>query len=140
MVMKKCNLLVLALMLMIVVGCGTSDTSGGDILDGTSWKLFAYRKSRPIEGTTITANFKDGEVRGKAGCNSYTGSYQVDGDRIQIGELALTLMACLEPEGVMEQEQYLMQFLQDAQTLRIAEGRLFLRLSNGEELTFDPQE
>ena len=139
--MKKCSIWILTAMLMIVVGgCGKSDTSGGDVLDETSWKLFAYRKTAPIAGTTITANFKDGEVRGSAGCNSYAGSYRVDGDRIQISELALTLMACPEPEGIMEQEQYLAQFLQEVQTLRMTEGWLFLRRSDGEELTFDPLE
>jgi heat shock protein HslJ len=139
--MKKRNMLILTGMLLVMVGgCVGSDTLSGDKLDGTSWTLFAYRKTLPIEGTTISANFEDGEVRGSAGCNSYQGSYQVDGSRIQIGDLALTLMACPEPEGVMEQEQYIMQFLQDAQTLRMSEGRLFIVRSDGEELTFDPQE
>ena len=139
--MKKFNILVLAAMLLITVGgCVGSDTGGSDNLDGTSWTLFAYRKTRPIEGTTITAEFKDGEIRGSAGCNTYHGSYQISGDSIQIGDLALTMMACPEPEGVMEQEQYIMQFLQDAQTLRMSEGRLFLKRADREELTFDPQE
>ncbi len=139
--MKKRNMLVLAAMLLMMVGgCVNSDTPSGDILDGTSWTLYAYRKTLPIEGTTITANFKDGEVRGSAGCNSYFGSYQVDGSRIQIGDLAMTLMACPAPDGVMEQEQYITQFLQDAQTLRMSEGRLFIMRSDGEALTFEPQE
>ena len=139
--MKKGSMLVLVAMLLIAVGgCVGLDTGSSDKLDGTSWTLFAYRKTQPIQGTTITAEFKDGEIRGSAGCNSYYGSYEIRGGSIQISDLALTLMACPEPEGVMEQEQYITQFLQDVQTLRMSEGRLFLRRSDGEELTFELQE
>ena len=45
---------------------------------------------------TITFD-KNGTAYGDAGCNRFTGGYKVKGDRITIGPLATTLMACPEP-------------------------------------------
>jgi heat shock protein HslJ len=84
----------------------------------------AYGKTRPIPGTTITATFEDGQVRGSAGCNSYFGSYQVNGDKISVGQMGITEMACLEPEGVMDQELMFVGFLGDAKTFRFGDGGL----------------
>ena len=49
-------------------------------------------------------------------------------------------MACLEPEGVMEQETMFVGFLGDAQTFRLSDGGLQIVRLDGEALTFVPQE
>ena len=50
-------------------------------------------------GVKQTITFaKDGSVFGDSGCNRFTGSYKVKGDRITIGPLASTMMACPEPQ------------------------------------------
>jgi heat shock protein HslJ len=119
----------------MLVGC-----SGTDPLDGTSWILTAYRKTQPIDGTTITATFQNGEINGSAGCNSYFASYQVKGNEIAMGVIAQTEMACLNPEGVMEQERIIMEFLGDAQEFLLANGQLQIFRSDGEALTFAAQD
>jgi heat shock protein HslJ len=126
--------------ILAVAACQGADSAASDPLDGTSWVLMAYRKTSPISGTTITATFEDGQVRGSAGCNSYSGSYQVSGDTITVGAVAITEMACLEPEGVMEQELLFVEFLTDAQTFRLADGQLQTFRPDGEALTFVPQD
>jgi heat shock protein HslJ len=126
--------------ILAVAACQGADSAASDPLDGTSWVLMAYRKTSPISGTTITAMFEDGQVRGSAGCNSYSGSYQVSGDTITVGAVAITEMACLEPEGVMEQELLFVEFLTDAQTFRLADGQLQTFRPDGEALTFIPQD
>ena len=126
--------------ILALAACQRADSAASDPLDGTSWVLMAYRKTSPISGTTITATFEDGQVRGSAGCNSYSGSYQVSGDTITVGAVAITEMACLEPEGVMEQELLFVEFLTDAQTFRLADGQLQTFRSDGEALTFVPQD
>jgi heat shock protein HslJ len=125
--------------ILSLAACGGAGSAGGDPLDGTSWDLMAYRKSKPIPGATITATFEDGQVRGSAGCNSYFGSYQVDGDVINVGQLGMTEMACLEPEGVMDQELMYLDFLGDARTFRFSDGQLQIFRPDGEALTFVPQ-
>jgi len=126
--------------ILAVAACQGADSAASDPLDGTSWVLMAYRKTRPISGTTITATFEDGQVRGSAGCNSYSGSYQISGDTITVGAVAITEMACLEPEGVMEQELLFVEFLTDAQTFRLADGQLQTFRPDREALTFVPQD
>lgn len=57
-----------------------------------------------IPGTTITATFAGGTVKGSGGCNTYTATYTVDRGTIHIGPVAATKKVCPEPEGVMAQE------------------------------------
>lgn len=76
----KLNYFTLAGILVLLAGCSALPTM--DPLDDTSWELYAYRKSRPIEGSTLTISFEDGQIHGSAGCNSYGDSYKVDGGKI----------------------------------------------------------
>lgn len=127
--------------MFLLSACAGGETpTPSNPLEGTSWHLFAYRKTKPLEGTQITASFESGLVRGSAGCNSYGAPYQLDGNRISLGEIELTAMACLEPEGVMEQEAYLMDFLANVQTYRLEGEQLQLYRPDGEGLFFIPQE
>jgi heat shock protein HslJ len=132
--MKLKSLTLITLLTILLSACGSI---GGDPLDGTSWELYAYRKSRPIEGSHITITFEDGQVRGSSGCNSYGGEYIVSGKEIEIGMLMSTLMACVDP-AMMEQESMFMQFLGNAQRFEIVDGQLQVFWSEHEALTFVP--
>jgi heat shock protein HslJ len=98
-----------------VVTPAEADT--GPDLEGTSWQLISYVNE---EGEAVAAvpdvnasiTFQDGIVSGTSGCNSFSGSYTLDGTQISIGEVASTLMAC--PEPLMQQEQGLMAALGEA--------------------------
>ena len=131
-----------SVLLVFVLGaCSTVNQATNDLLEGTSWKLTSYGGTAVLEGTTVTANFADGEMNGSGGCNSYGGSYQVNGNKIQMENLMMTLMACLNPEGVMDQEAAVFGFLQNAETFEInAEGQLLIYNAHGEALTFVPAE
>ena len=100
----------LLLLLAACMGAGSSE----DPLAGTSWELLFYRKSSLLAGTSITASFKDGQVRGFAGCNEYFGEYQIDGDQIIIRELASNTQDCDEPAGVIDQESLFLNYLHTA--------------------------
>jgi heat shock protein HslJ len=101
--------------------------------------LFAISKRKPISDSDITLTFEDGQVSGSAGCNRFFGPYQVDDESITFQDLAITEMACLSPEGVMEQENLIMEFLWDAQRFQLEADRLMIFRSDGEALTFDRQ-
>lgn len=95
-----------------------------------------------IPGTEITATFSETDVAGSAGCNDYTGTLTPVDDYFTVGPIATTLRACLEPEGIMEQEQaYLVAleatdgFLWTSQvvdnTTVITAGQVFYTLEDG---------
>ena len=130
-------ILMVALVLMSVVACDNVQSAVAfDPLDGTSWTLVAYRKTSPIEGTMITAEFKEGIISGTAGCNHYTATYNPDGDAVTVGAIAVTEMACMEPEGVMEQEMVYLGYLSQARDWSIDGDTLMISCPDHEKLTF----
>ena len=79
----------------------------------------------------ITAEFKaDGTLAGNATCNSYNGTYTTDGDKIAIGPLATTRMACATEELNAQEQEYLAS-LAKAATYAISDGTLELRDAGG---------
>ena len=139
--MKKKSIfwiLLIAVTLTLLAACSGTNTPAEDPLAGTSWRLLFYRKTQVLEGTSITANFENGEINGSAGCNSYFGAYQVEAQNISFGQIGMTEMFCMEPEGVMEQESFYLGALADAQRYEIVDGRLTIFLSGQETLTFEP--
>lgn len=109
----------------------------GPALTGTLWKVTGYNNGEEavvsaLSGTELTAVFGDeGRVWGSAGCNSYNGAYASGGATISVGDVAVTEMACTEPEGVMEQEIAYLAALQSAKTWSIRGGMLELRTAEG---------
>lgn len=75
-------------------------------LVGIAWRLSWYGEgTAPLDGSEISLAFSpDGTLTGSAGCNNYSADYQIDRDRLTIGAIAHTEMACTKPEGVMGQE------------------------------------
>ena len=77
-----------------------SDTAMGG-LAGVTWTLISYGDSGnpqlALAGTPVTLTFSSGGVSGNAGCNSYGGSFQYDGNTITINQVIRTLMACDQP-------------------------------------------
>ena len=134
--MKKL-LFVLTFVPFLLISCASGGNAAED-LNGTRWELLYINKSEPIPGSMVTIEFENGEVRGSAGCNSYFGSYQVKGNVISFGMLAMTEMACLEPEGFMEQEQAYLQFLSEVETFALEGERLMLKKAVQEQFTFIP--
>ncbi len=81
-------------------------------------------------GTTVTAIFgADGKLSGNAGCNTYNSTYTTDGDKITIGPLATTRMAC--EQAVMDQETNYLNALAEAATYSLGKGTLELRDAGG---------
>ncbi len=59
-----------------------------------------------LDNTEITIQFDTaaGQASGFSGCNSFAGAFNTTPGAFSVGPFASTLMACLEPAGVMEQE------------------------------------
>ena len=82
----------------------TGGEGGG--LDGTSWILDAASTEVLAAGVPpeiqVTLRFDAGAVGGSTGCNTYGGTYTVDGDAITISDIFQTLIACEPPVGTLE--------------------------------------
>jgi heat shock protein HslJ len=94
-------------------------------LAGSSWKLVAYNNGQGgftsvILDTEVTADFEEDTVSGSAGCNSYSAGYTTTEDGgIDFAEVAGTERACLDPDGVMDQESRYLEALGLAATYAI---------------------
>jgi putative lipoprotein len=119
--------------------CRQLSGSGND-LRGTSWQLVSYGEKKPLEGKAATANFSASEISGSTSCNQYFGSYEIKGDQISIDGLGWTEMACLDPDGIMEQEQEFMGLLSKAETLQVESNQLSILTGSGILLQFIPLE
>lgn len=107
--------------------------------EGTTWRLTGYNTGSAairslILDTEITATWAEGQVTGRAGCNSYFGGYELDGERLTVDAIGATEMFCAAPEGVMEQEQAYLKALGRAAGYRIQEDRLTVLGEGGERL------
>jgi heat shock protein HslJ len=105
-------------------------------LTGTSWRLVSYDGVIPIKGKDMTAVFDGEQISGSASCNHYFGAYKIKGAEITIEGLGWTEMACLDPEGIMEQEQAIMSLLSDAATFSFQGDRLEIYTFTGKSLIF----
>jgi heat shock protein HslJ len=114
--------------------------AGEQILAG-DWEVTALRIpnaiSSPVPGSTLTMSFKDGQVSGSSGCNTYSGSYTVNGDQLTFGPMATTRKACAD-QAVSDQETAFLAALEatasfsgtkSAVTLLAADGTITFNLA-----------
>lgn len=122
---------VLALTSALAACSGTAETYD---LEASEWVLASLNGERPLEGTRITLEFEPEQISGFAGCNSYGALYKIEGDALAIQEIEITLIACVQPEGVMAQETAYLDALREAANLRVSDERLEL-LNDSDEVT-----
>jgi heat shock protein HslJ len=107
-------------------------------LEGTTWRLVAYRAESdmiPIETSEALPRieFAEGRISGNVGCNTFTGGFSLDGDRLTIEpRMAMTMMACEGP--LMELEQAVTAHLANVASYRQQEAGLELLDAEGETL------
>ncbi len=85
----------------------------------------------------MTARFEAGRVTGFAGCNTFTGPYTLKGNRLTVGVLAGTMMAC--PEPAMSLERAFHAALTGTLSYAIAGDRLSLTAASGAVLAFEKE-
>ena len=112
--------------ILLLAACGPFGRPSQDELVGQVWTLTALMGEAPLPVTAITAEFgADGRVGGTSGCTTYSGPYEVTGNKLSFGQpMASTMMAC-EP-AVMHQEQAYMTVLGAVTGYEIKDGALTL--------------
>jgi heat shock protein HslJ len=144
------SLLVLSILVLVLAACAPGGgltqpprQQPGAALEGTSWVLDSFTAGGEdipvVPGTTVTLVFQENNNSGgNSGCNSYGGEYRVEGNRIEFGEIASTLMACMG-NGIMEQEQRFHEALRTAETYEVSGDSLVITYAGG-QLNFSASE
>ena len=75
--------------------------------EGAAWELAAYLDGSEMVAVpadlSATLMLADGTASGSAGCNQFSGSYEIDGASLTIApEMAMTMMACEPPAEALE--------------------------------------
>ncbi len=104
---------------------------------GSTWVLLSWQKSGRVQnlvmGKTLTATFTPDMISGNSGCNRYSAFYEIkSSDYIAVGSVMSTRMACIEPE-LMRQEAEFIAALKGAQVLNSdRSGNLILQYKTEE--------
>ncbi len=108
----------------------------GDTLENTQWRLISMGRVGAVQWIpteiNITLEFgAGGQVSGSSGCNTFSGSYQVEGQRLMFGALATTLMACADSR-LMDLEAAYLAALQSAETYDLQVNQLVILYDQGQ--------
>jgi heat shock protein HslJ len=134
----KISVLIYIAILGLFLLASCTEAIRNDALNGTAWTLISIDNSPPIGSAAVTVEFTGGQIGGSSGCNSFSGSYKVQGGKITTDAIAMTLMACADPR-LMEQEQTYLGYLQNTPTFKISAGQLQIIRSDGKVLMFKPK-
>ena len=121
----------------LLAGCSAMSGKQPSLkLGGTSWTVTGLAGkggvAALIAGSKATLNFgADGTLSGSAGCNGYTGRYEVTGNQVKFPTaFASTRKMCVNP-GVMDQEQAFLKALSASITGHVDGKKLELRDAGG---------
>lgn len=115
----------------LLAGCATAPAAGD--IHGT-WVIEQARAEPIIDKRRARLVLgRDGRLGGHNSCNAMSGSFTLEGDRIRIGPIATTRMACAELQR--EQEDRILTALELAVTARVRpDGLLEIRDADGRGL------
>ena len=107
-------------------------------LEGPTWRLASLPGQDPATLAAlpggVTVKFTDGQLQAFAGCNRLRGGYTLAGDRVTLGPLAGTMMAC--PDPAMTIENAFKEALTGTLRFAVAQDRLTLTSSTDRTLVF----
>ncbi len=129
-------LLSLASLAIAAAACGGSSappptTVTVDELRSQSWQVETVGdKTPPVAGTTMTMSFAgDGTVSGKAGCNTFNGSYEATGGSLTFGPMATTHMGC--EQAIIDQETAFLSAVAATRSGTVTGSKLTFRDGSG---------
>lgn len=107
-------------------------------LEGTTWLLRFI-----VDGTilnpiipesTVSAQFEGDQMAGSGGCNNYSAPIEMGEETLTVGPAVSQRMACEEPSGVMDQEQYYLTSLESVVSYSHAGNTLVMYDADDEPL------
>jgi heat shock protein HslJ len=139
--MKNIKTILLIFIMVIALGaCQAGNSVSESDLESITWVLVSYGSTHPIGGSSITLQFTDKQISGNAGCNDYGGGFTIKGQTINLSDIYATEMYCMDPEGIMDQEQSYLAALGNTDLFELAGDRLTITTSAGQTLVFEKQQ
>jgi len=86
-----------------------------------------------VPGTKVRVGFSNNSVSASAGCNNMSGEYRLEGEKLVVGELAISAMGC--PTNLGKQDQWLADLLTAGPTL-VVDGDNLVLTTDTTEVTF----
>ncbi len=138
--MKTREYIRIAILLVILLSsCSGNENKIEAQLQGKTWVLSTYNDTQPIAAHHPILEFEADQVSGTTGCNHYGGTYQIDEESIRFKGVFSTEMACLEPDGLMEQERSFLELLRTVDQFQLSENRLKFYAASQPVLVFKIQ-
>lgn len=100
--------------MILLTACAGDNSADGAELAGVTWVLMELNGETPLAESRTTLQLAAEQLSGNAGCNHYGGSYEIKGDSLRFDGIYSTEMACLEPDGLMDQELIYLDLLRGA--------------------------
>lgn len=119
---------------LALAACGDDpDPGSGDSLgvEGPQWVLTDVGPDADAGVAMSTLKLEGGTASGSAGCNSFSGTYTLDGDSLSFGPLASTQMACI-PDEVGDLETAVLAGLDATEAYEVDGETLTLKDGDGE--------
>lgn len=124
--------LIIGCTLGVLAGCGSgeSSTTPSDqpvlAIDGVTFVSETVIGHDVVAGSALRVSFDGDRLGADAGCNQIGGEFQITAGVLVVDQLAMTEMACMDPPGLMEQEQWFSDFLSSQPSIRQDGDRLTL--------------
>jgi putative lipoprotein len=124
---------------LMVVAPAASPRKPDAPLTNTYWKLVGignepYRHNTNNREPRLRFGREEGALSGFTGCNNISGGYVVDGDRLDLSEIAVTQKACVEG---MDVERRFLQALRQVNRFEISGDSLRLLQDDSLALEFE---
>ncbi len=121
---------------LILAACATQPSTP---VTGT-WDVISYGPASNPTPTLPDLNRSvifdgDGTINGNVGCNSFKGTYTIEGTKITFQPMVSTMLAC-PPDSIMQQEQAILKILNGSADFKV-EGRYLTISKNDETLVME---
>ena len=132
------------IMMITLLGLAALASCSGSTpsFEDTTWVLTDYGPAGDLTPAvadvevTIYFHSEKYEISGSTGCNTYNGTYLLEGDHVTIKQVAVTERSC--GQALAAQEQQFLEILRNTQQYTLAEDA-FVLLDGTNELDFQKQ-
>ena len=122
--------------LIVALGaCGEDSDSEAVDVEGVELQLVELTGMPIPAAANPTLLLEEGAASGDAGCNRFTGEYTLDGESIEFGPFAVTLMAC-EP-AIDEFERAYLAALGTADTIEVTDDAVVISTGADNQLRYE---